>query len=160
MSDYYNSIASGYNELHGQEQLTKYRIIRYELQLPPHSKVLDVGAGTGIGHQIIPNIGIDPASELIKQHPNKQSMVASAEALPFPDKSFDAVISVTALHHTDYKKALKEMLRVSKGPVAVSMLKKSAVTKKFEAFIKKQCKPLTVISEEKDIIFIHDPRKV
>jgi ubiquinone/menaquinone biosynthesis C-methylase UbiE len=154
---YYDDIAAGYNELHGEEQRKKYALIASHLKLGTH--VLDVGAGTGIGHDIIPSLGIDPAPKLIKQHPNKESIVGSAEALPFPDKSFDAVICVTAIHHTDYRKAISEMRRVTKGPIAVTILKKSPQSAHILAYVLATLTPLTLLDEEKDYVCIHDPSK-
>lgn len=41
--------------------------------------------------------------------------VASAEQLPFPDKSFDVVVSSGVLHHTpDYRSAIRESYRVTR----------------------------------------------
>lgn len=155
---YYDSIAAGYNELHGEEQRKKYTLIAQALQLAPDAVVLDVGAGTGIGHDIIPSLGVDPSQELLKQHPDPRSVVASAEALPFPDKSFDAAICVTAIHHTDYHAAIRELLRVSRGPVAISVLKKSPQTPAIMAAFMHACKPVRVLDEEKDHVLIYDPR--
>jgi len=155
---YYDGIASGYDELHGEEQRVKYHIIADRLGLPDDARVLDVGAGTGIGHTIIPSVGIDPSPELLKQHPHPESVVGRAEELPFPDKSFDAVISVTAIHHADVPKAISEMKRVSRGPIAISVLKKSAFAHAIIAEAVKQLRPLTIIDEAKDSILIHDPR--
>lgn len=155
--NFYDDIAEGYNELHGEEQLRKYRIIKEQLQLLGDARVLDVGAGTGIGHEIIPNTGIDPAAKLIAQHPNKESVVGPAEQLPFPDNSFDAAISVTALHHTDFRRALTEMLRVSRGPIAVSLLRKSATTQQTLDYMDQHRElfgELTVIEDDKDTIVI------
>jgi len=151
---YYDSIAPGYNELHAEEQLAKYRIIKELLQLPADAKVLDVGAGTGIGYSVIHNLGIDPSPELIKQHPNKASIVGSAEHLAFPDNSFDAVLCVTAIHHTDYKQALKEMLRVSRGPVAVTILKKSSKLAEILAHIESLNLEFERFEEDKDVIIV------
>lgn len=155
---YYDGIAAGYDELHGEEQLAKYRIIAHRLGLSEHARVLDVGAGTGVGFAIIPSIGIDPSPELLKQHPHPESVVGRAEELPFPDKSFDAVISVTAIHHTDVPRAISEMLRVSRGPVAITVLKKSAYAHAIIAEAVRQLRPLVIIDEAKDSILVHDPR--
>ena len=155
MSSYYDDIAPGYNELHGEEQRKKYRIIAQQLQLSRYAEVLDVGAGTGVGHDIIPSLGIDPAPELIKQHPNTESIVGIAEALPFPSGSFDAAICVTAIHHTDYKQAIAEMLRVSRGPIAITLLKKSPKAQEILHYALRHLVPLQIIEEEKDYICIH-----
>ena len=55
---------------------------------------------------------------------------------------FDVIISVTALHHTDIKKALQEIFRVIKknGQIALTILKKSKVDLKlFKKFKKIDC---------------------
>lgn len=155
---YYDGIAAGYDELHGEEQLAKYRIIAERLALPEGAHVLDVGAGSGVGYAVVPSVGIDPSPELLKRHPHPESVVGRAEELPFPDKSFDAVISVTAIHHADVPKAIAEMKRVSRGPVAITVLKKSAFAHAIIAEAVKQLKPLVIIDEEKDSILVHDPR--
>lgn len=155
---YYDGIAHGYDELHGEEQLAKYRIIADRLKLSTDARVLDVGAGTGVGYSIIPSVGIDPSPELLKQHPHKESVVGRAEELPFPDKSFDAVISVTAIHHTDVHQAIQEMQRVSRGPIAITVLKKSAFAHAIIAAAVQELRPLIIIDEDKDSILIHDPR--
>lgn len=157
---FYDDIASGYDELHGEEQLRKYRIIKEHLELPPGARVLDVGAGTGVGHQVIPSVGIDPAAKLIEQHPNRESRVGSAEQLPYPSGSFDAAISVTALHHTDYRKALQEMRRVSKGPLAISLLRKSATTGEIAAYFERHYGPCIRIEEEKDVVLIAKSKSI
>jgi SAM-dependent methyltransferase len=45
---------------------------------------------------------------------NLKAMVGSIEAIEFPDNTFDAVFSYSVLLMTDYKKAVKEFLRVLK----------------------------------------------
>jgi ubiquinone/menaquinone biosynthesis C-methylase UbiE len=155
---YYDTIANGYNELHGEEQRRKYTIIAQQLTLPPNAHVLDVGAGTGIGHSIIPSVGIDPSPALLRQHPNPASIVGRAESLPFPDKSFDAVLCVTAIHHADFVQGIAEMLRVSRGPVVVTVLKKSSRTPAIMHAFLHACKPVRVLDEEKDYILVYDPR--
>lgn len=156
---YYDTIAAGYNELHGEEQLKKYRIIADTLKLPRDAEVLDVGAGTGVGFAIIPNLGVDPSIELIKQHPNKESFVARAEELPFSDNSFDAALCVSAIHHTNYQRAIAEMLRVSRGPIAITVLRKSPKANAIVEYCIAALKPLRILNEEKDYILIHE-RKI
>lgn len=96
--------------------------------LSPKSKVLDVGCAKGFMLydfvQLIPGIqvrGIDVSSYAIENaiEPVKPFLkAADARKLPFPDKSFDLVISINTVHNlekNDLAKALQEIERVSKG---------------------------------------------
>ncbi len=159
MSDkYYDAIAAGYNTLHGAEQLQKYRIIASLLQLEQNARVLDVGAGTGIGNAIFPGmVGIDPSPGLLAQHPNKNSSVASAEQIPYPDKSFDAVLCVSAFHHTNPKQALREMQRVTRGAIAITILKKSPQHDSLLALLQETFPSLRCVDETKDTICVFTP---
>ncbi len=109
--------------------------------LKPGQKILDVACGIGIpslsaAQMVIPDgsvIGIDLAPGMIemarsraaeKGLKNVEFREADAEALPFEDRSFDAVLCHLGLiHFTDRAKALKEMGRVLKpdGDLAVSV---------------------------------------
>jgi SAM-dependent methyltransferase len=95
--------------------------------LTKDSKVLDVGCAKGfMMHdmaELIPGItvkGVDVseyaiANAIDDMKPHVQ--VADAQALPFPDKSFDVVISVTTIHNLTRPgcaKALQEIERVSR----------------------------------------------
>ncbi len=95
--------------------------------LTASSKVLDVGCAKGFMLydlvQAIPGItvaGVDVSSYAIENgHPAVQPYLsrASATDLPFPDKSFDLVISINTLHNLEGKeleRAFKEVSRVSK----------------------------------------------
>jgi SAM-dependent methyltransferase len=85
---------------------------------------LDVGCGEGrfcrmLKERQIPAVGIDPTSDLIarakKLDPNGQYHLARAELLPFPERSFDLVISyLTLIDIADFRKAVTEMVRVLK----------------------------------------------
>jgi SAM-dependent methyltransferase len=85
---------------------------------------LDVGCGEGrfcrmLKERQIPAVGIDPTSDLIAQakklDPNGQYHLARAELLPFPERSFDLVISyLTLIDIADFRKAVTEMVRVLK----------------------------------------------
>lgn len=88
-------------------------------------RVLDVGCGKGfllyeLG-QAVPGLhleGVDISSYAIenaKEEVRSNLKVASAAELPYPDKSFDLIISITTLHNLycfDLYKALKEIERV------------------------------------------------
>src|SRR3989344_2922097 len=127
--NYYDRLASGYDELHAEEQLEKLQIILFHVTFS--GKILDVGAGTCIAakhlNKQITVISVDPSKKMLDQGIGERH-VAKAEQLPFPDKTFDGVISLTALHHCDLKKALTEIRRVAKptAVIAISFLKKSS----------------------------------
>jgi ubiquinone/menaquinone biosynthesis C-methylase UbiE len=94
-------------------------------EIQPGQRVLDVACGTGIlGREIASRVGttghvagIDPNQGMIavaKQlAPGVEWREGTAESLPFPDESFDAVVSQFGLmFFTDRCQALDEMLRV------------------------------------------------
>ena len=140
--EYYNKIAKGYNELHKQEQLKKINIIKKLIK--PKPLALDIGAGTGISSKPFKAIALDPSINMLKQYKGIK-IVAKAENLPFKDNTFNTIISVTALHHSDIKKSLKEIKRVSKkdAKISITILKKSKI--RLTKFKK--------IEEKKDFIY-------
>ena len=91
-------------------------------------RVLDVGCGTGyFARRLAPVVqpdgsvvGIDPSRPMLDfatEHapPNCTFRIAGAEDLPFPDASFDLVVSSLAFHHIPAEgraDALREMFRV------------------------------------------------
>ena len=87
----------------------------------------------------------------------KNLKYADAEKLPFKDKSFNTVISVTAFHNIkNMEKALKEAIRVSKNSnICISFLKRSKRLNEFSKLFSKYFKNYKEIEEEKDIIFIN-----
>src|SRR3989344_7553058 len=123
------------SELHEKEQLEKTRIILKFIK--PSGLLLDIGAGTGISTKPFEKycmcIALDPSKELLKRYKGNK-ILAKAENLPFKDKTFDVIISVTVLHHTNIKKALKEIFRVAKpnAQIALTILKKSKLAKTLE----------------------------
>jgi len=96
--------------------------------LPDNAAILDIGSGKGFMlhdfKELMPNCtiaGID-VSEYAIEHtmPDVKPyvQVASAEKLPYPDKSFDLVISINSIHNLPLprlKNALREVERVSRG---------------------------------------------
>ena len=153
--DYYSSIARGYSELYGEEQLKKVKIIIKELKIKDE-KVLDIACGPALYSKLFKYYaGIDSSKGLLKQA-RSNVIFGRAEKLPFKNKSFDVVICVTAIHNfDDTKKAIIEMKRVSKNKIAVTLLKRS---KKFNYIKDLIYEYLDVyeIKEDKDIIFIQD----
>lgn len=95
--------------------------------IKPGDKILDIGCGKGFQlyelTQLLPGIevhGIDISAYAIanaKEEIKDRLQVGSATALPWPDKTFDFVFSLNALHNLhnyDLDKALREMERVGK----------------------------------------------
>lgn len=96
--------------------------------MPDNAAILDIGCAKGFMlhdfKDLMPNCtvaGIDVSSYAIENAmPSvKQFLkIASAESLPFPDKSFDLVISINSIHNLPLdrlKIAIKEIQRVSRG---------------------------------------------
>lgn len=85
--------------------------------------MLNVGAGTGSYEPSDREVtALEPSTEMIRQRPATAApaIQGEAESLPFPDRSFDAAMAVLTVHHwTDKGRGLREMRRVSRGPVVV-----------------------------------------
>lgn len=154
--EYYSAIAKGYNKLHKEEQLNKLRIIAKHIK--PKGPLLDIGAGTGISTSFfkVKAVALDPSKEMLNQHKGKK-VVAKAEAIPFPDRTFNTIISVTALHHADIEKAIKEIKRVSKDNCvyAFTILKKAKNANIIRRLLKENFK-LKEIEEEKDWVLVSE----
>ena len=87
----------------------------------PPVRVVDVGAGTGILTGALARLGADVVAvepdqamlaELRRQLPGVRAVAGSAEALPLPDQSVDAVLCGQAMHWFDLDRALPEIARV------------------------------------------------
>jgi ubiquinone/menaquinone biosynthesis C-methylase UbiE len=155
--NYYNAISKGYSKLHGEEQLAKARIIAGKLELSKDNTLLDVGCGNGFYLKLFKckATGVDPSEKLIKQYKGKHNlMVGVAENLPFPNNTFDFVISLTAIHNfNDIRKGMEEMERVGRSRFVFSVLKRSSKLEEIEGLIKELFGIDEVIEEDKDIIF-------
>ncbi len=115
------------------------RSLLEEAQLQPGESVIEVGCGTGVldrwmaqrmeGRNKIVGVDVNPfflreAAALVARE-GMEDLVdfkeGSAEALPFPDESFDLALSSTVIQRVNADKLLSEMVRVTKpgGRVAV-----------------------------------------
>ncbi len=83
--------------------------------------VLNVGAGTGSYEPTDRLVtAVEPSTEMICQRkPGMAEVIqAVAEDLPFADASFDAAMAILTIHHWRDKQAgLREMRRVTRGPI-------------------------------------------
>lgn len=148
---YYATISKGYNELYGEEQLKKFEIIKPFIK----GRVLDVGCGTGLITEQIPNsVGLDNCPEMLEQF-NGEKVLGDAHKLPFPDNSFDTVISITVLQDLDDPvKALKEMKRVGRRVIFTVLHKGKWSEKRLKKVIREAGLSGEIIKSEKDWIFI------
>lgn len=152
---YYDETAKGYEELHGEEQRKKLRIISDYLNVKNDDKLLDVGCGPGYTSEFFncKIMGIDPSQELLANC-SFEAILGKAEELPFKDNEFDVVISVSAIQNfDDIKKGLQEIKRVGKNNFALSILKRSSKRELVEKLILDLFNLNKQVEEDKDIIF-------
>ena len=115
------------------------RSLMQAVQLRPGEAILEVGCGTGVLDRWLARhtqgrnriVGIDISAFFLREavalakKDGLENVVefqeGSAEALPFPDASFDIAMSSTVIQRVDADKMLAEMVRVTKpgGRVAV-----------------------------------------
>jgi ubiquinone/menaquinone biosynthesis C-methylase UbiE len=159
--NYYNEIAEGYEELHKEEQEKKIAIIKKYLKPKANETLLDVGCGSGLTTRCwkCKRFGIDPSEKLLEKakanDKNGNYILASAEKMPFPDRYFDIVVSITAIQNfDDIEKGLEEIKRAGKGKFVLTFLKKSPKSKYINSTIQKLFNIKEIIEGEKDLIFL------
>lgn len=83
--------------------------------LPPGGRVLDLGCGVGHSYHLLgprETVGVDLAAEALEGQ-QRETIVADMRALPLPDGSFDAVVSIQSIEHVpDPERVLAETRRV------------------------------------------------
>lgn len=112
------------------EAFVKPKIDYIEKVLTDHNagkslSLLDVGAGNGYFsyyfEKIYQTVALDFSSQMLAINPCHNKVLGSANALPFPDNSFDIVFCSNLLHHLpDPAIAIAEMKRVSRQYVVLS----------------------------------------
>lgn len=87
-------------------------------------RLLNVGAGTGSYEpHDRPVVALEPSTVMIQQRPpsSAPAVRGAAEALPFPDRSFDVVMAVLTVHHwPDLATGLSELRRVAPRRVVLT----------------------------------------
>lgn len=118
----YDSRAAGY-EAHRRVNPAVLKALLDSGIMTPASQVLDVGCGTGNYAAALHRetgcrmSGVEPSSEMLARARNAARwddlVQASAESLPFPDRSFDVVMSTDVIHHVgDRERYFREAARV------------------------------------------------
>ena len=161
--NYYDTIAPSYNELYTEEQIRKWNAAKRLIVFQQTDHVLDLGCGTGIISYIIAKkvakvTAIDSSKRMInhaQQAKNITYYIADAASIPFPDKSFDKTVLFTVLQDIkDQDAALKEIKRVTKGEVLLTILKRNKNLEKVKEKLSKYFVIKKTIEEEKDFIFL------
>ncbi len=136
----YEAGCSAYDELYGEEQEEKFRLVARLVR--PRGRVIDVGCGTGLLIDYLLRSGLLDAVELYvcidvsacmlelarsraRACGSRCSLVqADAYSLPFNDFEFDVAYSVSVVNLLERpQEALKEIGRVAREAVATAPLK-------------------------------------
>lgn len=119
MRELYDQIGLRYTASRRPDSRISARIRR---QLAGASSLVNVGAGAGSYEPVdIPVTAVEPSAQMISQRHDSSNVVqARAEALPFPDGAFDAVLAVLTIHHwEDKKRGLEECARTARRLVVI-----------------------------------------
>jgi len=147
----YDVPAEGYRELYGEEQLQKYDLIFTNsiIDLEGVEIILDVGCGIGLLREYLRKlgfdgfyIGLDILEDRIMEAKRGEDhfsdlILADAHHLPFRDKSFDLVALITVAHLLRIEESLKELKRVSKKVLIITILKGLEFSAKLFKIVKK-----------------------
>lgn len=92
--------------------------------LPPKASVLDVGCGDGLIDSLImqsrPDVSIRGIDVLVRGNTKIPVTVFDGQSIPYEAGSFDAVVFVDVLHHTERpEKLLQEAKRVSSDAIII-----------------------------------------
>lgn len=128
-----------YSTIVGVGSVVPVQIEAYFLALNKYvdenAKILDVGFGLGYGLNILSiksrevnGVDVDVKvldycnNTLVGKNPRLMILkIFDGYNIPFPDETFDVVVSVDVIEHVeDYERLIKEMLRVSKKGVFLS----------------------------------------
>lgn len=95
----------------------------FEKDIPPSSRILDIGGSWGFYHEPLVKRGHSHAVlDVVRPSYQKAPVVIydPGDAIPFPDKSFDVSLFITVLHHIDDSAGvLREAMRVTRKKIIV-----------------------------------------
>ena len=138
----YDSTAGRYDRRYEEIQSRKYEAVAPHI--PKTGRILDVGCGTGL---FLPSlaeraqlvVGVDLSAEMlrgVRERAGAAELVqADADHLPFPDRSFDAVVAITLLQNMpDPERTVRELARVMRpgGTLIVTSLRHKHTAEQLE----------------------------
>lgn len=116
----YSAIGQGYALIRRPDPRIAARIMA---AIGDAQTILNVGAGAGSYEPLDRQVtAVEPSASMRAQRPAHLSTAidATADHLPFADDSFDASMATVTVHQwPDLEKGLREMRRVTRGPVAI-----------------------------------------
>lgn len=152
MSKQYNRIGVTYAQTRKEDPRIEQLI---EEALGDAKTIVNVGAGTGSYEPKDRDVtAVEPSEKMIAQRPvgSAVAVCASAESLPFDDKSFDAAMAVLTLHHwSEQKKGLLELKRVARNvssslPLTLTLAHGRRVTSRsLRSSMRRRCRPSKVL---------------
>jgi len=115
------------DRLHGDLVHTRrVRVLSRQLSklVPQNATLLDVGCGDGLlaklMGQLRPDISIEGIDVLVRTGTHIPVHAFDGQRIDFPDRSFDAVMFVDVLHHTDDPQVLiREAMRVARQCIII-----------------------------------------
>jgi ubiquinone/menaquinone biosynthesis C-methylase UbiE len=127
MKTVYNQIGNGYSRHRNADRRIVDQLVRLQALSPP-ATIADIGAGTGNYSRALADLGfqveaVEPSDTMRRQanpHAAVRWHAGSAEAIPLPEDSVDAVTCILAAHHfSSVPAAVAEMERVCSGGAMV-----------------------------------------
>lgn len=116
----YNEIGQGYARQRRSDPQIAARVMA---ALGDARSVLNVGAGAGSYEPADRTVvAVEPSAVMLAQRPpgSARAVCARAEALPFADRAFAAVLAILTLHHwADRSAGLAECVRVARNRVVL-----------------------------------------
>lgn len=122
----FDGFSEKYHETYGRKD-TKFLEVKVSPYLPADAgRILDAGCGSGSTTLALSGdgryvVGVDISHEMIKLARQNQAdlendrvdfLIADLEHLPFKKDSFDFVMSIVVLHHTDLNLSLPGLARI------------------------------------------------